>query len=598
MACYPESRLSKRKRNKTHHFNIGHDRNELALKEALRESRSATSIRSKEIQEAKARDGEPVARTSTSRKKRKREQTKREEVSQSSKGSLFTSPQPRTPGVRRPKPSSSAMTTPAAGRQKVHSSSVVTPAASTPVTPAASTPVTSVSTPVTPVVSRPNRIRSSAAQLGYLLKVKQELSSSELPENMEGREEEEKIIWSFFENQLRARQSNSLYICGSPGTGKSALVRTIQNRISAWEKKESLPVSRIVYINAMQVTTANAIYPKILQELSPNQPELNPNKAAEKLQKMFLGRTTAKNKRKKMTIVIVDEIDGLLSSKPVVLYQLFQYPKLDNSTLLLVGIANSLNLTEKFLPRLAGRGDSPEVLIFESYSAAQLTNIITRRIRDGYPNKEILSEDEDLVPFFDKDAVKIIAKKVASMSGDVRKSLEICRRCLSVLIDQHTISPVMGMSPAARPEETQITLRTAKRILSLCFGSKNVELIQELPRSQLIVLCTLVILCRNVKDRVSVTKAEKFIRHLSRTENLPNVIGFTEILSTLAGHNLISFEKSSKNKYHQQKFSLTVLEEDVRIAAAGKAQFVRRLLSKKNCCSGTYSSAIMNDDVL
>jgi cell division control protein 6 len=52
-----------------------------------------------------------------------------------------------------------------------------------------------------------------------------------------------------------------------------------------------------------------------------------------------------------MTVVVVDELDGLLSKPQEVLYRLFGWPKLTNSKMILVGIANSMHLTDRFLPR-------------------------------------------------------------------------------------------------------------------------------------------------------------------------------------------------------------------------------------------------------
>lgn len=54
----------------------------------------------------------------------------------------------------------------------------------------------------------------------------------------------------------------------------------------------------------------------------------------------------------RMYVVILDELDQLLSKHQQVLYSLFEWAAAPGSKLILVGIANALDLTERFLPRL------------------------------------------------------------------------------------------------------------------------------------------------------------------------------------------------------------------------------------------------------
>lgn len=53
---------------------------------------------------------------------------------------------------------------------------------------------------------------------------------------------------------------------------------------------------------------------------------------------------------------MLDEIDQLVQKDPTVLYQLFEWPSLADSKLILIGIANALDMTERLLPRLRSKG--------------------------------------------------------------------------------------------------------------------------------------------------------------------------------------------------------------------------------------------------
>ena len=57
-----------------------------------------------------------------------------------------------------------------------------------------------------------------------------------------------------------------------------------------------------------------------------------------------------------MVVIILDEIDQLATKDNNVLYKTFSWAQRENSTVVLLGIANGLDLTERVLPMLSGRG--------------------------------------------------------------------------------------------------------------------------------------------------------------------------------------------------------------------------------------------------
>lgn len=81
------------------------------------------------------------------------------------------------------------------------------------------------------------------------------------------------------------------------------------------------------------------------------------------------------------SLLVLDELDQLSSSKQSVLYSVFEWPSLPTSRLVLVGIANALDLTDRVLPRLrAHLKQQPELLHFAPYTRQQIVNIITERL--------------------------------------------------------------------------------------------------------------------------------------------------------------------------------------------------------------------------
>jgi cell division control protein 6 len=52
---------------------------------------------------------------------------------------------------------------------------------------------------------------------------------------------------------------------------------------------------------------------------------------------------------------MLDEIDQLLTRDQEVLYRIFEWPMLKQSKCCVIGIANALDLTQRFLPRLIAK---------------------------------------------------------------------------------------------------------------------------------------------------------------------------------------------------------------------------------------------------
>ena len=78
-------------------------------------------------------------------------------------------------------------------------------------------------------------------------------------------------------------------------------------------------------------------------------------------------------------VLVLDEIDQLESKNQDVLYTVFEWPALFASRLALVGIANTLDLTDRVLPRL-----QVSFLPTHSLADSSLSNSVLRiRIRRG-----------------------------------------------------------------------------------------------------------------------------------------------------------------------------------------------------------------------
>eukprot|EP00501_MAST-03F_sp_TOSAG23-6_P002309 GSMAST32.ASY1.ANO1.2411.1 assembled CDS len=196
-----------------------------------------------------------------------------------------------------------------------------------------------------------------------------------------GRQKELSLIRNFLGGCIGSGVGNSLYICGLPGTGKSMCVSNVVKEIRAWQSSCKARQTK------GDKSASNRVIP----------PEI---------EKRFNAPKKRISSKQKMTVLIVDEVDYLIQlSNKETLYELFEWPKTRYSSLVVIGIANAVDLTERFLPRLRRLNREPQIIVFSPYNTNQLTAILQERL-------SMLTTDNS-------NAIELCARRVASSTGDV-----------------------------------------------------------------------------------------------------------------------------------------------------------------------------------
>lgn len=262
-------------------------------------------------------------------------------------------------------------------------------------------------TPVTP----------STAAASVYNQARQLFSRCSNPGKLVGRDSERKELSTFVERCLESKSAGCLYVSGPPGTGKSALVDEV---IQEYRTHERVQLS---VVNCMSVRNAKDLSQKLSEDLG-----LKEDGGFEYLRSCFV-RSKAKNAQK--YLVILDEVDTLVDLDLDLLYSLFEWSMQPSSRLLLLGIANALDLTDRFLPRLKSRSLKPELLPFMPYSATQIAEVLTAKLQT------LSSGEAQTTPFIQPAAIQFCAKKVAAQTGDLRKAFDICKRVVD-LVEQET----------------------------------------------------------------------------------------------------------------------------------------------------------------
>lgn len=106
-----------------------------------------------------------------------------------------------------------------------------------------------------------------------------------VPTRLVGRSQEKEIIIEFLEKHVLKNTSGCLYISGSPGTGKSAMLREIMADMEPKYEDITTHTVKVCSINCMSIKEPKAIYSKLVSELKgPRTPvETDVIKQAEKL---------------------------------------------------------------------------------------------------------------------------------------------------------------------------------------------------------------------------------------------------------------------------------------------------------------------------
>uniref|UniRef100_A0AAR2KZG7 Origin recognition complex subunit 1 n=1 Tax=Pygocentrus nattereri TaxID=42514 RepID=A0AAR2KZG7_PYGNA len=270
-------------------------------------------------------------------------------------------------------------------------------------------------TPRTPrhaTPSIPTRSLPARKPENVLEEARARLHVSSVPESLPCREQEFQDIYSFVESKIMDGTGGCMYISGVPGTGKTATVHEVIRSLLQAAEQDEIPHFRFIEINGMRMTDPHQAYVQILQKLTDQ--KATADHAAALLEKRF----SMPAPKKETTVLLVDELDLLWTRKQNVMYNLFDWPTRRHARLVVLTIANTMDLPERIMMNRVASRLGLTRMSFQPYNFKQLQQIITSRL--------------NRVKAFEEDALQLISRKVAALSGDARRCLDICRRATEI----------------------------------------------------------------------------------------------------------------------------------------------------------------------
>ncbi|NXP15294.1 ORC1 protein, partial [Thinocorus orbignyianus] len=245
----------------------------------------------------------------------------------------------------------------------------------------------------TPEIPRRNHAAQKPASI--LEEARLRLHVSAIPESLPCREEEFQDIYNFVESKLIDRTGGCMYISGVPGTGKTATVHEVIRCLQQAAENDDVPSFQFVEINGMKLTDPHQAYVQILELLTGQ--KVTASHAAVLLAKLF----NTPGPKRKTTVLIVDELDLLWTRKQNVMYNLFDWPTQKHSKLIILAIANTMDLPERIMMNRVASRLGLTRMSFQPYTFKQLQQIISSRLNG--------------VKAFEEDAIQLVSRKVSTV---------------------------------------------------------------------------------------------------------------------------------------------------------------------------------------
>jgi len=244
-----------------------------------------------------------------------------------------------------------------------------------------------------------------------IFKDREVLRHDYLPTHFPHREEQIRHLGKIIAPVLRGSRCSNIFIYGKTGTGKTAVIKYVMQKLTEKANKLNAPVKE-GYVNCRLIGTEYRIFVTLCASLGVYVPFTGLS-----VGEVFDRFRITLDSHKVVFLIILDEIDALVKMRgDSLLYELTRINEtLRHSKVSLIGISNDLKFKEFLDPRVLS-SLSEEEIVFRPYDAAELKSILMERAK---------------LAFFDgvltNGAVSLCAALAAAEHGDARRALDLLR---------------------------------------------------------------------------------------------------------------------------------------------------------------------------
>ncbi|MGV9202625.1 MAG: Cdc6/Cdc18 family protein [Promethearchaeia archaeon] len=334
-----------------------------------------------------------------------------------------------------------------------------------------------------------------------MFKNRDALDPSYVPEELPHRDNEIQAIAEKTACALMGDTPQSFLCHGRTGTGKTATVRYVSQKLEEHCTSSGKNKPWWIYINCNIVSTPYRILAHIFNTIVKEEQIPPTGLPKDVIFKKLLGLLDEKIK---ICFLVLDEVDILMekSGGDEILYDLTRINEnLDSCRCSLIGISNVLNLTESLDPRVKSSLGNEEPVVFNPYNANQLSVILEKRatvaFQDGVINPGV---------------IKLCAGLAAQENGDARKALQLLRKAGEL---------------AERAQNKKITDKHIIDAQTNLEEGHIIEYIKGLPLQAQIILTAIYLIIKN-EPKIMIKSGDIYEVHSELCNQIPGVSGLTK----------------------------------------------------------------------
>jgi len=362
-----------------------------------------------------------------------------------------------------------------------------------------------------------------------IFKKREALEPSFVPHELPHRDKEIKQIASRTACALRGDVPSHFLIYGKTGTGKTATVRFVSQKLAQYSEHNK---PWWIYINCSIVSTPYRILAHIFNTIVGSEQIPPTGLPKDVIFKKLLGLLDYKIKSS-VCFFVLDEVDLITDTKQgnEILYDLTRINEnLDNCRTCLIGISNKVKFKEDLDPRVVS-SLGKEHITFTVYNAKELGDILESRSKIAF-KQGVLNEG----------IIGYCAALAGEEHGDARKALQLLRKAGEI---------------AERSHNKKVTSEHVRKAQEELERDHIIDYIKGMPLQAQLILTSIYLISKFAKERIIVS-GDIYEVHKELTNLVPGVRTLTrrrisDYINELHSAEIINAEKKSLGYYGRTK---------------------------------------------